>query len=261
MFKMYLSSLIFLQHGFRFILVYGTVTVFCAVVGESRTNHCRVNNCAQSYNRVNSRLEVAEKRKPDVDFSKRRCRILNNLHRCLHRTGRGCRGDLLFHSLQRVTDTNLERANCTFEKTLPLVSLRTIRNATIEHPDLSSSVVQESSECFFKTEPNFRHCGMFGDPHIRTFSDRFYTCNVEKAWHLIDNEYMVVMATNVPVKEGSEATVTTKVFQWHVVVLFCIFAVKTTNTSRLIIHSTKRCCCIIPICFFFFSLRASWQFY
>uniref|UniRef100_H2YCV9 Repulsive guidance molecule C-terminal domain-containing protein n=1 Tax=Ciona savignyi TaxID=51511 RepID=H2YCV9_CIOSA len=52
---------------------------------------------------------------------------------------------------------------------------------------------------------------MFGDPHLRTFHDQFFTCNVVKTWPLIDNDYLVVMATNIPVKNGSSATATTKI--------------------------------------------------
>lgn len=67
------------------------------------------------------------------------------------------------------------------------------------------------NECQFIKNPDYRHCGMFGDPHLRTFSDRLYTCSVVKAWKLIENDHITVMATNFPVEKDSEATVTTQV--------------------------------------------------
>ncbi|KAH0620071.1 hypothetical protein JD844_014645, partial [Phrynosoma platyrhinos] len=58
--------------------------------------------------------------------------------------------------------------------------------------------------------PNYTHCGLFGDPHLRTFSDSFQTCKVQGAWPLIDNNYLNVQVTNTPVLPGSMATATSK---------------------------------------------------
>lgn len=60
--------------------------------------------------------------------------------------------------------------------------------------------------------PNYTHCGLFGDPHLRTFTDRFQTCKVQGAWPLIDNNYLNVQVTNTPVLPGSAATATSKVW-------------------------------------------------
>ncbi|XP_077318469.1 repulsive guidance molecule B isoform X3 [Lithobates pipiens] len=61
------------------------------------------------------------------------------------------------------------------------------------------------------TQPNYLFCGLFGDPHLRTFKDHFQTCKVEGAWPLIDNNYLSVQVTNVPVVTGSSATATNKI--------------------------------------------------
>uniref|UniRef100_A0A674I446 Repulsive guidance molecule C-terminal domain-containing protein n=1 Tax=Terrapene triunguis TaxID=2587831 RepID=A0A674I446_9SAUR len=60
-------------------------------------------------------------------------------------------------------------------------------------------------------QKKFAHCGLFGDPHLRTFKDEFQTCKVEGAWPLIDNQYLSVQVTNVPVVLGSSATATSKI--------------------------------------------------
>ncbi|XP_035165971.1 RGM domain family member B [Oxyura jamaicensis] len=62
-----------------------------------------------------------------------------------------------------------------------------------------------------KTTPTYLFCGLFGDPHLRTFKDHFQTCKVEGAWPLIDNNYLSVQVTNVPVVPGSSATATNKI--------------------------------------------------
>lgn len=58
-----------------------------------------------------------------------------------------------------------------------------------------------------------RHCGMFGDPHLRTFFDVRQTCVVAGAWSLLDNDILAVQVTNEVVQEtvSESATATTKV--------------------------------------------------
>ncbi|MGH0172120.1 UNVERIFIED_CONTAM: hypothetical protein FKN15_062866 [Acipenser sinensis] len=58
--------------------------------------------------------------------------------------------------------------------------------------------------------PSYFHCGVFGDPHIRTFQDDFQTCRVKGAWPLIDNNYLYVQVTSTHVAKGSNATALTK---------------------------------------------------
>ncbi|XP_076350277.1 repulsive guidance molecule B-like [Tachypleus tridentatus] len=71
------------------------------------------------------------------------------------------------------------------------------------------------TECTFRgsqSQPvKFSHCGLFGDPHLRTFYDEFQTCRTLGAWPLIDNPYLAVQVTNEQVFKGSQATGTTKV--------------------------------------------------
>ena len=61
------------------------------------------------------------------------------------------------------------------------------------------------------TSTEKRYCGLFGDPHLRTFYNSKQTCVVEGAWPLIDNELLVVQVTNVRLVDGFSATATNKV--------------------------------------------------
>lgn len=61
-----------------------------------------------------------------------------------------------------------------------------------------------------KTPIKYQHCGLFGDPHLRTFKDEFQTCKVEGAWSLVQNKYIMIMVTNNPVKDHGAATATSK---------------------------------------------------
>uniref|UniRef100_A0A663ND03 Repulsive guidance molecule BMP co-receptor b n=1 Tax=Athene cunicularia TaxID=194338 RepID=A0A663ND03_ATHCN len=56
------------------------------------------------------------------------------------------------------------------------------------------------------TTTTYLFCGLFGDPHLKTFKDHLQTCKVEGAWPLIDSKYLSVQVTNVPVVPGSSTT-------------------------------------------------------
>ena len=59
--------------------------------------------------------------------------------------------------------------------------------------------------------PVYKICGLFGDPHLRTFSDERHTCSVPGAWPLFANRYLTVQVTNIPLENSSRATATSKV--------------------------------------------------
>ena len=62
-------------------------------------------------------------------------------------------------------------------------------------------------------KPRHAHCGLFGDPHLKTFFGSRQTCVVEGNWVLVDNEFMKVEVTNKMVQnlEVPRATATKKV--------------------------------------------------
>ena len=68
--------------------------------------------------------------------------------------------------------------------------------------------------CSFRgTKPTrkYRHCSLFGDPHLRTFNNEFQTCKVEGTWTLVYNKNLSVQVTNDPVVFDGSATATSKV--------------------------------------------------
>lgn len=56
------------------------------------------------------------------------------------------------------------------------------------------------------------HCGLFGDPHLKTFSNRRQTCVVKGAWPMLNNRYLAVQVTNVLIERNNPvATATSKI--------------------------------------------------
>uniref|UniRef100_H3D577 Repulsive guidance molecule BMP co-receptor a n=1 Tax=Tetraodon nigroviridis TaxID=99883 RepID=H3D577_TETNG len=144
------------------------------------------------------------------------CTALRAYNSCVRRTAR-CRGDLAYHSAQHGIEDLMSQHNCSKEGPTSQPRART------QLPPLPPPLQPDSQErsdgpeiCHYErslaraAQPNYTHCGFFGDPHLRTFGDDFQTCKVEGAWPLIHNKYLSVQVTNTPVVPGSPATAPSK---------------------------------------------------
>lgn len=134
------------------------------------------------------------------------CSALRSYAMCTKRLSRACRGDLAYHSAVQGIEDLLIQHRC--PRAGPTVQPRPLPPGTLS----GDTCLYEKS--FFSREgqtPEYLHCSVFGDPHIRTFNNAFQTCAVQGAWPLIDNEYLYVQATSSPAMEGTYATVLTKV--------------------------------------------------
>ncbi|KAJ8248796.1 hypothetical protein GJAV_G00227840 [Gymnothorax javanicus] len=144
------------------------------------------------------------------------CTALRAYSTCVRRTARNCRGDLAYHSAQHGIEDLMSQHNCSREGPTSQPRPRP-RTPPPPRPDSSQERSDGPEVCHYErsfakqvTPPNYTHCGFFGDPHLRTFSDDFQTCKVEGAWPLIHNKYLSVQVTNTPVLPGSSATATSK---------------------------------------------------
>lgn len=141
----------------------------------------------------------------DVDY----CIALRAYALCTRRQARSCRGDLVYHSAVFRIKELFSLHNCSSDG--PTSSAKvpsTFRPAVSELCDYENRVLMSGSP---GQQKKYAHCGLFGDPHLRTFRDEFQTCKVEGAWPLIDNRFLSVQVTNVPVVLGSSATATSKI--------------------------------------------------
>lgn len=146
----------------------------------------------------------------DVDY----CTALRAYSLCTRRTARGCRGDLVYHSAVFRIKELFAQHNCSSEgPTSSVKAPSTSRPTAVDTCDFESRALASGPADAQKKK--YAHCGLFGDPHLRTFKDEFQTCRVEGAWPLIHNRYLSVQVTNVPVVEGSSATATNKVRYQH----------------------------------------------
>ncbi|XP_026694294.2 repulsive guidance molecule A isoform X1 [Ciona intestinalis] len=201
-----------------YLLVFALLVT--SVLSDSR---CSFTKCVKTYERADRRIRRMDDSTPTkfAEQTRQRCRALRKYRRCIDKNHLPCRGNLFFHSVEHINSRQLEEYSCTNSKTKnaprTTATPRTQpppRNTTTTPPKRhfpEDEAAVEGDTCTYTGKSTFRHCGMFGDPHLRTFHDEFFTCNVVKAWPLIDNDYLVVMATNIPVTNGSAVTATTKI--------------------------------------------------
>ncbi|XP_040901285.1 hemojuvelin [Toxotes jaculatrix] len=134
------------------------------------------------------------------------CSALRSYRTCTKRMARACRGDLAYHSAVQGIEDLLIQHRC--PRVGPTAEPRPLPQGALP----GDACLYERS--FFGREgrtPEYLHCGVFGDPHVRTFSDSFQTCAVQGAWPLIDNEYLYIQATSSPSRGGGRGTVLTKI--------------------------------------------------
>ncbi|KAJ8374825.1 hypothetical protein SKAU_G00054050 [Synaphobranchus kaupii] len=164
---------------------------------------CRIQRCNTEYVALTSPSSGLQDDAPaDVDY----CIALRAYSLCTRRMARICRGDLVYHSAVFRIKELFTQHNCSSDgPTSSAKAASTSRPTVPELCDYESRVPATGSH------KKYAHCGLFGDPHLRTFRDEFQTCKVEGAWPLIDNHYLSVQVTNVPVVLGSSATATSKI--------------------------------------------------
>ncbi|XP_060617811.2 repulsive guidance molecule B isoform X2 [Anolis sagrei] len=163
---------------------------------------CRIQKCTTDFVSLTSHLNSA------IDgFDLEFCKALRAYSACTTRNSKVCRGNLVYHSAVLGISDLMSQRNCS--KDGPTSST----NPEVIHDPCNYSGRQGAREQRGgeQTPPTYFFCGLFGDPHLRTFKDHFQTCKVEGAWPLIDNNYLSVQVTNVPVVAGSSATATNKI--------------------------------------------------
>ncbi|KAM3919873.1 hemojuvelin [Leptodactylus fuscus] len=137
------------------------------------------------------------------------CNALRAYSQCTRNTARTCRGDLVYHTAVHIIEDRMIQHNCS--KVGPTTPPRRqppqpLPEGPVKQACDYDKVYREKHE----TDPKYVHCGVFGDPHVRTFSGDFQTCKVNGSWPLLDNEYLFVQATSTPLHPSSNATVTNK---------------------------------------------------
>lgn len=171
-----------------------------------RCEGCKVDKCSREYERAMDTQDIRNP-EPSAEF----CQVARDYSACLRGTARSCRGNLNYHSTMSTLGRMANEFNCPRLLTNATSAGHVPLPSSSAAPPRTTSTAAPRRQCTYQGRHRFRHCGLFGDPHLKTFKNEYQTCRVRGAWPLIDNPYLGVQVTNEPVVEGSPATATTKV--------------------------------------------------
>ncbi|OCT98563.1 hypothetical protein XELAEV_18010802mg [Xenopus laevis] len=172
-------------------------TVYCQQHAQ-----CHIQKCTTDFVSLTSHLNTGSD-----SFDSEFCKALRAYAACTQRTSKACRGNLVYHSAVLGISDLMSQRNCSKDGPTSSTNPDFTSDACNYHNRATERILRSGEH----TQPNYLFCGLFGDPHLRTFQDHFQTCKVEGAWPLIDNNYLSVQVTNVPVVPGSSATATNKI--------------------------------------------------
>ncbi|KAK7087097.1 hypothetical protein SK128_000520, partial [Halocaridina rubra] len=161
---------------------------------------CELESCSSSYvSGTQSGIEEG----PSVGY----CSLVQRYIQCTTEYRSACRGNLQYHSIQRMLSTFTTRNNCT--AILQSVGSQPFSSEGPPNPNtLSEGSTPDKCRYDGNSSPAF--CSLFGDPHLKTFEDQYMTCGVRGAWPLINTPYLAIQVTNEAVGPDNTATATTK---------------------------------------------------
>lgn len=157
--------------------------------------------CTNEFDKLRFDFKLTGQRPADIQAA---CTALRTYRHCINKTV-GCHGNILYYTIRNYVRQEMEGYNCT------------ANGGTIEpssdgnNPDSKPRPHMVPAICLYRGSQTYKHCGLFGDPHLRTFYDEFQTCKVKGAWPLVNNEYLTVQVTNDAVLGNTDATATSKV--------------------------------------------------
>ncbi|CAL1534103.1 unnamed protein product [Lymnaea stagnalis] len=137
---------------------------------------------------------------PGPHDNQAKCKALRTYKHCMHGIAQSCNGDLVYYTARNFIRQQMDENHCPNHG-----------DTVSPEPNHTRGPKPVPAVCHFNSRGgSFRHCGLFGDPHLRTFYEEFQTCKVKGAWPLVSNDYLTVQVTNNPVEGTLDATATSK---------------------------------------------------
>jgi len=155
---------------------------------------------------VQACTDANNKRVGEIEEQPRVCASLQLFKACVSRVSRLCRGDLNYHTATTLIPKLMEEWKCG-NATAPKNNSEFQKwFSTRPEPTQPVTATCHFQEGEFTKSQIVRHCGLFGDPHLRTFDEQKQTCVVKGAWPLIRNKFLTVMVSNVELMPSSRTS-------------------------------------------------------
>lgn len=159
---------------------------------------CDVDGCWHDYRSASKNFAEQNRLKPEMTEHEVLCVGLRTYFKCLEEL-HGCKGNIMYHSAKKFVRNRMNEKQCSSAGPVYTID------------EIGEPVLPPDELCTYRGAKEYKHCVLFGDPHIQTFNSDFQTCRVKGAWPLIANEHLTVQATNENVSYSEGATATTKV--------------------------------------------------
>lgn len=141
------------------------------------------------------------------------CQLLQAYTECLEQTRSSCRGHIHFLSANGIVSHVSTKNNCSSILSGELVPSPSEGVLAPDSAAASAAAADTDDLCRYRAAFTAApaHCGLFGDPHLKTFAGAYMTCRVLGAWPLLNTPHIAIQVTNEPVGPDNYATATTKV--------------------------------------------------
>ncbi|XP_066989429.1 repulsive guidance molecule B-like [Macrobrachium rosenbergii] len=156
---------------------------------------CELEACSEAY--MIDRQGISEG--PTIEY----CSLVYRYIQCTTEYRSVCRGTIHYHSIQQMLNTFQTRNNCS---EVLSGGVAPVIPDEIEEPEST-----EGEGCRYRGSLAPALCGLFGDPHLKTFDGQYMTCGVRGAWPLLNTPFLAIQVTNEAVGPDNTATATTKV--------------------------------------------------
>ena len=199
--SLYIGNIIKLR--FRASVVFILLLLIDCVLGFDFTSNVKCQGCYKQ----NRKLAEIYERREVIQNVRQNCIYVKEFLRCAEPLESQCRQDLNFQGALTLMRSFRDEKKC--------ASMNITWGETLNVYNAGRTGGQNTTKQKQCRRPNFKPvykiCGLFGDPHLRTFSDKRHTCAVPGAWPLFANRYLTVQVTNIPLAVGARATATSKV--------------------------------------------------
>ncbi|CAH0394179.1 unnamed protein product [Bemisia tabaci] len=148
---------------------------------------------------------MLEKNVGGPESSQAYCEVLRSYIQCTRKLSKACYTDITWRSYKPIQD-RLHKTHCSGKNNGTHPRPKGPGRTTTPEPPATRPPIP----CTYHGKSRFHYCGLFGDPHLRTFHDEYQTCQIGGAWPLIDNPYFAVQVTNERLQPRVPATAPTK---------------------------------------------------
>lgn len=187
-----ISYILCFEYWAVYIYLSGNKNLYCCFSADA----CDIEHC---WGKFSSTKDEYRPSTPSAGHSdSANCMALRVYLHCIEENKKGCIGNIKYHSIKNGIENQMRQmVNCT-------------ASGDVYTPN-KTRVIVRTDMCSFLGKKVYKHCGLFGDPHLITFTEQFQTCKVRGAWPLVENQHLTVQVTNDPVVKNGVATATGKV--------------------------------------------------